>query len=103
MSEPLFNRVALVGLGLIGSSLSRAMRRRGLATHIAGHAQSAATRSRAMELGLADSIHDTAAAAVAGADLVILCVPVGAFAAVAEAIAGTLAPGAIVTDVGSVK
>jgi cyclohexadieny/prephenate dehydrogenase len=103
MAGALFDRVALIGLGLIGSSLSHAMRRQGLAGHIAGHARSAATRARALEIGLVDSIHDTANAAVADADLVILCVPVGVYGPVAETIAGSLMPGAIVSDVGSVK
>jgi cyclohexadieny/prephenate dehydrogenase len=100
--EP-FVKVALIGLGLIGSSLSHVMRREGLAAGISGHARSAQTRARAMELGLCDEMHETAAAAVAGADLVILCVPVGACGAVAAEIGPHLAPGTIVTDVGSVK
>jgi cyclohexadieny/prephenate dehydrogenase len=99
----MFERVALIGLGLIGSSLSHVMRREGLARHIAGHARTAATREKAVELGLVDSIHASAAKAVAGADLVILCVPVGANAAVAAEIGPHIAPGAILTDVGSVK
>ncbi|MDP2620900.1 MAG: prephenate/arogenate dehydrogenase family protein [Hyphomicrobiales bacterium] len=99
----MFERVALIGLGLIGSSLSHAMRREGLCRHIAGHAKTAKTRDKAVELGLVDSIHATAKDAVAGADLVILCVPVGANAAVAAEIGPHIAPGAIVTDVGSVK
>jgi cyclohexadieny/prephenate dehydrogenase len=98
-----FQKVALIGLGLIGSSLSHVMRREGLARHISGHARSAETRARAVELGLVDSIHETAEGAVEGADLVILCVPVGACAAVAKEIGPRLAPGALVTDVGSVK
>jgi len=99
----MFERIALIGLGLIGSSLSHVMRRKGLARHIAGHAKTARTRDKAVELGLVDSIHATAAEAVAGADLVILCVPVGVNAAVAAEIGPHIAPGAIVTDVGSVK
>ena len=99
----MFERVALIGLGLIGSSLSHVMRREGLAGHIAGHARTAATRDKAVALGLVDSIHETAAEAVAGADLVILCVPVGANAAVAAEVGAHLKAGAIVTDVGSVK
>jgi cyclohexadieny/prephenate dehydrogenase len=98
-----FERVALIGLGLIGASLSHVMRREGLAHHISGHARTEATRSRAMELGLCHSMHETAAAAAAGADLVVLCVPVSACAALAQEIGPVLAPGAIVTDVGSVK
>jgi cyclohexadieny/prephenate dehydrogenase len=100
--EP-FNKVALIGLGLIGSSLSRAIRRGKLAKSISGHARSAETRERAMELGLADEMHATAADAVKGADLVILCTPVGTYAALASEIGPHLEAGAILTDVGSVK
>lgn len=100
--EP-FEKVALIGLGLIGSSLSHVMRREGLAKRISGYSRSAETRARAMELGLADEMHDTAAACVKGADLVILCAPVGACGALAKEISPHLAQGTIVTDVGSVK
>ncbi len=104
MSEtPLYGRVAVIGLGLIGSSLCHRMKRDGLAGHVAGHARSAATRDTAMKIGFLDSVHDTPAEAVADADLVVLCVPVGANAAVAEAIGPSLKRGATVTDVGSVK
>jgi len=103
MGAPLFDRVALIGVGLIGSSLAHALRRHGLAGHIAGHARSRRTRERVVELGLVDSIHDGAAGAVGGADLVMICVPVGAYAEIAAAIAPALAQGAIVSDVGSVK
>jgi cyclohexadieny/prephenate dehydrogenase len=103
MTAPLFERVALIGLGLIGSSLSHAMRRRNLARSIVGHAQSATTRDKALRLGLVASVYATAAEAVRDADLVILCTPIGACAAIANAIAPVLRPGAIVTDVGSVK
>ena len=103
MTEPMFERVALIGLGLIGSSLSHAMRRRGVARTIVGHAQSARTRDVALRLGLATSVHASAAESVRDADLVILCVPVGACAAIAREIASELRPGAILTDVGSVK
>jgi cyclohexadieny/prephenate dehydrogenase len=101
--EAMFERIALIGLGLIGSSLAHVVRREKLARHIAGHAQSQKTRAKAVELGLVDSIHATAAEAVRGADLVILCVPVGANRAVAEEIGPEIEPGAIVTDAGSVK
>ena len=103
MGAPLFDRVALIGIGLIGSSLAHVLRQRGLAGHIAGHAKSRRTRDKAVELGLVDSIHEGAEGAVRGADLVIICVPVGAYAEVAAAIAPALAQGAIVSDVGSVK
>lgn len=98
-----YERVALIGLGLIASSMAHAMKRHGLAGHIAGYARSAETRAAAAQIGFVDSVHDSAAEAVAGADLVVLCVPVGAMGAVAAEIAPALAPGATVTDVGSVK
>ncbi|MFO0991137.1 MAG: prephenate/arogenate dehydrogenase family protein [Hyphomicrobiales bacterium] len=98
-----FKRVALIGLGLIGSSLSHVMRQKGLAEHISGYARSAATRVKAVEIGLVDSMHESATAAVKDADLVILCVPVGACGEVAREIGPALKEGAIITDVGSVK
>jgi cyclohexadieny/prephenate dehydrogenase len=101
--EPLFERVALIGMGLIGSSLARVMRREKLAGQIAGCARSEATRAKCLELGLADAMHQDPDAAVAGADLVVLCTPLGTYADLAEAMAPRLKPGAIVTDVGSVK
>jgi cyclohexadieny/prephenate dehydrogenase len=99
----LFRRVALIGIGLIGSSLAHAMRRKKLAGEITGYARSEATRTKAGELGLVDKVFATAREAVEGADLVILCSPVGTYAALAEEIAPGLKPGAILTDVGSVK
>jgi cyclohexadieny/prephenate dehydrogenase len=99
----MFERVALLGLGLIGSSLSHVMRREKLAASIAGFAKSAATRTKAKDLGLADTIHETAADAVKDADLVVLCTPVGAYGALAAEIGPALKRGAILTDVGSVK
>ncbi|MGB8313921.1 MAG: prephenate dehydrogenase/arogenate dehydrogenase family protein, partial [Aestuariivirga sp.] len=99
----LFERVALIGIGLIGSSLAHVIRREKIASHIAGYAKSEETRNTAVQLGLVDSIHPTAASAVANADLVILCVPVGACGAIAQEISSALKPGSIVTDVGSVK
>ncbi len=101
MSAP-FERVALIGLGLIAGSMAHAMRARGLAREIVGHARSAETRTIAREL-FCDWVEESAAAAVAGADLVVLAVPVGAMGEIAAAIAPQLKPGAIVTDVGSVK
>lgn len=99
----LFEKVALLGLGHIGSSISHGIRKAGLAKHISGFAQSPKTRERAAEIGLVDSIHETAASAVKDAGLVILCVPVGACGKLAEAMAPALMPGAIISDVGSVK
>lgn len=102
-ARPLFNRLALIGVGLIGSSIARAARAQGVVREIVASARSAATRRRVAELGLADQVMETNAAAAAGADLVILCVPVGACGEVAKQIAPQLMPGAIVSDVGSVK
>ena len=96
----LFDRIALIGLGLIGSSLGHALKRDGLVGHIAGTARSASTRDKAMEIGFIDSAHETAFEVVADADLVVICAPVGAYAAIAEQIAPGLKNGCIVTDVG---
>lgn len=98
-----YKRVALIGLGLVASSMAHAMRRAGMSTEIVGTARSAATRQQAGELGFCDRITETAADAVKDADLVVLAIPVGAMAQVAADIAPHLAPGATVTDVGSVK
>jgi cyclohexadieny/prephenate dehydrogenase len=103
MSEPIFPRLALIGIGLIGSSIALAARKSGAAGHVAIHSRSASTLRRAEELRLGDSYHSNPAEAVTGADCVVIAVPVGATAAVAGSIAGALKPGAIVTDVGSVK
>ncbi|WP_207099628.1 prephenate/arogenate dehydrogenase family protein [Paracoccus shandongensis] len=99
----IYDRVALIGLGLIAGSMSHAIREGGLAREVVGHARSAETRETAREIGLCDRVADSAAEAVAGADLVVLAVPVGAMGAVAAEIAPHLKPGATVTDVGSVK
>ena len=98
-----YKRVALIGLGLIASSMFWAMKRGNLVDEVIGYARSAETRAKAREIGLCDSVCDTAKEAVEGADLVVLCVPVGAMEAVAKEIAPALMPGATVTDVGSVK
>jgi cyclohexadieny/prephenate dehydrogenase len=100
---PLFERVALIGLGLIGSSIARAARHLNLARTIVAIDRDEATVARVRELKIADEATSDAAAGVKGADLVILCVPVGACGSVAEAIGAQLAPGCIVSDVGSVK
>jgi cyclohexadieny/prephenate dehydrogenase len=100
---PLFSRLALIGTGLIGSSIARAARQEKLAGSIVATARSAQTRKRIMELGIADQVVDTNAAAAEGADLVILCIPVGQCGAAAREIASHLGPGAVVSDVGSVK
>jgi cyclohexadieny/prephenate dehydrogenase len=102
-SEPQFKRIALVGFGLIGGSIARAARAQGLVGDIVTTARSAKTRARVAELGVVDSVVETNAEAVRDADLVILCIPVGACGPVAQEIAAHLKPGAIVSDVGSVK
>ncbi len=101
--KPLFQRIALIGFGLIGSSLARVVRRDGLAGHVCGCARTDKTLAKARELGLADSFTTDPAKAAEGADLVVLSTPHGVYGAIAEAIAPQLKPGAIVTDVGSVK
>jgi cyclohexadieny/prephenate dehydrogenase len=102
-AEPVFARLALIGIGLIGSSIAHAARRAGAAGHIAISTWRAETLQRAEELGLGDSYHADPADAVEDADCVIVSVPVGAAGEVAQAIAAKLKPGAIVSDVGSVK
>ena len=99
----IYPRVALIGLGLIASSMFWAMRRAGACPHVTGYARSAETRATARRIGLCDHVADTLADAVADADLVVLAVPVGAMGEVAAGIAPHLKPGATVTDVGSVK
>ncbi len=103
MPDPLFDRLALVGIGLIGSSIAQAVRTRGLAREIVISTRSKETLARAEELGLGDKYYLDAGEAVDGADLVILCIPVGANEAVAKWISPSLKPGAILTDAGSTK
>jgi cyclohexadieny/prephenate dehydrogenase len=103
MSNVLFNRIALIGIGLIGSSIARDIKKYGLAREVVISSRSADTLKRAEELELGDRYVSSAAEAVKDADLVVVSVPVGASAAVAAEIAGSLKPGAIVTDVGSTK
>lgn len=103
MMGQMFERVAFIGLGLIGSSLARAMKRDDLAGEIHGAARTAATREKALELGFIDAGFEDMAEAVVGADLVVICTPLGAYEAVARAIGPKLKKGAIVTDVGSCK
>ncbi len=99
----IYDRVALIGMGLIASSMAHAMRRDGLAGQIVGYARSAETRDIAREIGLCDHVTESAAEAAEGADLVVLCVPVGAMETVAREIGPVLKPGATISDVGSVK
>jgi len=100
---PLFDRVAFIGIGLIGSSLARVMRRGGLAGHITVTASTQATLDKVMELSLADHVTADSIEAVTDADLIMICTPLGAYAAVAKSIGAHLKPGAIVSDVGSAK
>lgn len=99
----IYNRVALIGLGLIASSMFWAIKRKGLAGEVTGYARSAETRETARKIGLCDRVCDSAVEAVKDADLIVLCVPVGVMGDVAREIAASLKPGATVTDVGSVK
>ncbi|MBS8225803.1 prephenate/arogenate dehydrogenase family protein [Vannielia litorea] len=99
----IYQRIALIGLGLIAGSMAHATRRADLAGEIVGTARSSETLEIAREINLCDRIVDTAAEAVKDADLVVLCVPVGAMEAVTKEIAPHLEPGCTVTDVGSVK
>jgi cyclohexadieny/prephenate dehydrogenase len=103
MSEVLFDKIALIGIGLIGSSLARVIRRENLAGHVTIATRSPATLARAEELGLGDSYTTDMAEAVRDADLIVVSVPVGSSEEVAKAIAPALKKGAIVTDVGSTK
>ncbi|TCR60909.1 prephenate/arogenate dehydrogenase family protein [Bosea sp. BK604] len=101
--EPIFGRLAIIGIGLIGSSIARAAKELNLAGRIVLSDRDEAVRLRARELDLGHEIAETAAEAVREADHIILCVPVGACGAVAAEIAASLKPGAILSDVGSVK
>lgn len=98
-----YERVALIGLGLIASSMFWAMKRANLAGEVVGYARSSETRDTARKIGLCDHICDSISDAVKDADLVVLCVPVGVMGDVAAQIAGHLKPGATISDVGSVK
>lgn len=104
MAEPLFHRLVLIGVGLIGSSVARIARARGdLAAELVATARTEATLARVVELDLVDRVERDAARAVEGADCVMLAAPVGAFAELATVVAPHLAPGCILTDVGSTK
>src|SRR5579872_181710 len=103
MAEILFKRVAIIGIGLIGSSLARVLRRDSPQTCIVACARRAETLEAVRRLGIADETTDDPAEAVKGADLVVIATPLSAYAEIAAKIGPALAPGAIVTDVGSVK
>lgn len=103
MSKPVFGRIAIIGFGLIGSSLARAVKAHGLARTIVACDDSADARATILRLALADEVTDDPAAAVRDADLVVIAAPLGAYAGIATRMAPALKPGAIVSDVGSVK
>jgi cyclohexadieny/prephenate dehydrogenase len=103
MSEQLFDRVALIGIGLIGSSLARALRRDSPGTSIVACARRSETLATVRRLELADETTDDPATAAAGADLVVMATPLSAYAEIGRRIGPALQPGAILTDVGSVK
>ena len=103
MTSPIFERVALLGIGLIGSSISHAIRRGNIARHIAIYTRSKETLDRSRELCLGDSYHTSPESAVTSADLVIFCVPLGANTPLIRECSSALAEGAIITDVGSCK
>src|SRR5271169_6432617 len=94
-SKPVFGKVALIGVGLIGSSMAHAIRRGGLAAHVAGYAHRQETLEKARKLGLADSLHDTLAPCVRDADLVVLATPVGSFGPLTKEMSDHLKTGAI--------
>jgi len=98
-----FERVAIIGMGLIGSSLARAIRVRMPTVALVGTDADAAVRARVAEIGIVDDVADSAGAAVVDADLVVLAVPLGAFEAIGLEIAGELSPGSVISDVGSAK
>jgi cyclohexadieny/prephenate dehydrogenase len=102
-AQAVFQRVAIIGFGLIGSSLARAIRAHNLAREIIACDSNAQARADILSLGLAERVTADPAEAVAGADLIVICTPVGSYAAIGAAIAPCLAPGTILTDVGSVK
>ena len=103
MSGTLFDKLAIIGIGLIGSSIARAARKHKLVQRIAIADASQEARDIAADLKLGDSYHADAGEAVKDADLTIVCVPIGGYAAVGQAIAPHLKPGSILSDVGSVK
>lgn len=103
MAKVVYDRVALIGLGLIASSMYWAIKRAGLVGEVTGFARSEETRQTARRIGLCDRVCDTVQDAVQDADLIVLCVPVGVMGDVAQDIAPVLKPGATISDVGSVK
>lgn len=102
-TKPLFGRIALIGIGLLGSSLARTINKYSLSKHTSIYTRSATTLEKARALNLGDSYHRDPAEAVEGADLVVICTPMGAYTSVAQAMSPGLKTGAIVSDVGSTK
>ena len=98
-----YDRIALIGLGLIASSMFWAMKRASMKVHVTGYSRSSQTRETARKIGLCDTISDELENVVVDADLVVLCVPIGAMGDIMEKIGPLLKPGCTVTDVGSVK
>ena len=96
----IYNKIAIIGMGLIGASIARASRRAGLATVLAGYDADPTAMVDVAALQLVDEVANSAAAAVADADLVIMAVPVGDMGAVAESIVSHMKPGAVLTDTG---
>ncbi|WPZ35403.1 prephenate/arogenate dehydrogenase family protein [Thalassobaculum sp. OXR-137] len=101
--EPVFGTLAVIGIGNLGSSVARAVRKYGAVERVIAADLSSEALTRAEQLNLADAYYDAPSKAVAQADVVVLCTPLGAFGAIAKAMAPHLKPGAVVTDVGSVK
>ena len=91
MTDPAFNRICIIGIGLIGSSLAHVIRREKLAGHLAVCDMNPDHRQRALDLGIADSVYADAAEAVAGSDIVVVAAPIGAFARIGEAMKPALA------------
>ena len=99
----LFDTVSIIGIGLIGSSIARGIKKHNIANKVVGYAKTLKTREKAMDLGYMDQVFDSANDAIKDADLVILCVPVGANRDIMIEISDNLSEGTILTDVGSVK
>ncbi|HFE36888.1 MAG TPA: prephenate dehydrogenase/arogenate dehydrogenase family protein, partial [Gammaproteobacteria bacterium] len=99
----MFNRAAILGVGLIGGSMARAMKKHQLCREIIGYARSVSELEKALELGVIDYFETTAGEAVKDADIVIVAVPLGAFESLFRQIAGAVSAKAIITDVGSAK
>ena len=100
---PLFGQIALIGVGLIGSSLARSIKKHHLCEHLSIYTRSNETLNKARNLKLGDSYHKEPCEAVKGADLIIICTPMGAYTSVAQNMSPNLKKGAIVSDVGSTK